>query len=467
MFDAERLANSTFSATIAPAGCGKTHLIAQAVAEFGAGRELILTHTHAGVDAIRSRLRSFGASTECYYVDTIAGWALRLAAAFPTTSGITISRPRTNDDYRHIYAAAVRALEVEPIQRVIKSSYSGAFVDEYQDCTIDQHNLILSVGGQLPCRVLGDPLQGIFGFGDNTIVDWDDNVSPYFEALPGPETPWRWANRNKELGVWLQRVRRALENGEAIDLANAPITWIRKKNTGRIIAECHRKANQRDDTTVLIRKWPRQCHDIANKLSGRYSCIEPIQADELLGFAEKLDQLTGIERIVALIDFAGRCMTRVRSELRSLTDAIQNGRIPRLRKHPQQVDALLAVGEDTAPALISQAIEMLKRMDGVIVYRHEMLRELARAIRLVEASDARDLSEAVWMVRNRTRMAGRDLWRCSVGTTLLVKGLEFDHAVVMDAHEFDARNLYVALTRGAKSLTVVSPSPVLRPVAHN
>ena len=39
------------------------------------------------------------------------------------------------------------------------------------------------------------------------------------------------------------------------------------------------------------------------------------------------------------------------------------------------------------------------------------------------------------------------------GTTLLVKGLEFHHAVVLDADAYDARNLYVALTRGSISRT--------------
>ena len=53
--------------------------------------------------------------------------------------------------------------------------------------------------------------------------------------------------------------------------------------------------------------------------------------------------------------------------------------------------------------------------------------------------------------------------RCAVGTTLLVKGLEFHHAVVLDADAYDAKNLYVALTRGAKSLTVVSRAPVILP----
>ena len=50
-----------------------------------------------------------------------------------------------------------------------------------------------------------------------------------------------------------------------------------------------------------------------------------------------------------------------------------------------------------------------------------------------------------------------------MGTTLLVKGLEFHHAVVLDADAYDARNLYVALTRGSNSLTVVSRGQIIQP----
>ena len=45
-----------------------------------------------------------------------------------------------------------------------------------------------------------------------------------------------------------------------------------------------------------------------------------------------------------------------------------------------------------------------------------------------------------------------------------MKGLEFDHVVVLDADGFDARNLYVALTRGAKSLTIVSRDKIITPI---
>jgi DNA helicase-2/ATP-dependent DNA helicase PcrA len=78
---------------IAPAGCGKTHLIAQAVASSSGGRQLILTHTHAGVHSLNQKLRRMGVGLRQVRVETIASWCLRYAAAFSSLSGIDNMRP--------------------------------------------------------------------------------------------------------------------------------------------------------------------------------------------------------------------------------------------------------------------------------------------------------------------------------------------------------------------------------------
>ena len=57
------------AAVVAPAGHGKTEIIAN-VAALG-GRALILTHTHAGVHAIRARIKRLGIPHACVAVDTI------------------------------------------------------------------------------------------------------------------------------------------------------------------------------------------------------------------------------------------------------------------------------------------------------------------------------------------------------------------------------------------------------------
>ena len=209
---------------VAAAGCGKTELIAKAVRVMTTGRHLVLTHTHAGVDALRRRMHRFGIPGSAYRVETIAGWALRYARAYPGMSGFRKEMPR-GDDWPEVYAAAARLVERRAIRSVITGSYSGVCVDEYQDCSKRQHELILALAELIPVRVLGDPLQGIFDFpkGDQQ-VDWTTDVVARFPLLGSLTTPHRWATKNPELGRWLLSARVALERGEPLNLVGAPVT---------------------------------------------------------------------------------------------------------------------------------------------------------------------------------------------------------------------------------------------------
>ena len=56
---------------------------------------------------------------------------------------------------------------------------------------------------------------------------------------------------------------------------------------------------------------------------------------------------------------------------------------------------------------------------------------------------------------------GRILPRRAVGSTLLLKGLEADHAVVFDADTMSRADIYVAMSRASRTLTVVSNSCIL------
>ena len=78
-------------------------------------------------------------------------------------------------------------------------------------------------------------------------------------------------------------------------------------------------------------------------------------------------------------------------------------------------------------------------------------------------SDGLSFHDAVIRMREEHRLLGRPLPKRAVGSTLLMKGLEADVAVVLNADALDARNLYVAMTRGAHALTVCSQSSVLKP----
>ena len=69
--DLDKIMQMPSAAIIAPAGHGKTEMIADIV-EHAEGKQLLLTHTNAGVDAIEKRLQKRNVSKEKYVVTTIA-----------------------------------------------------------------------------------------------------------------------------------------------------------------------------------------------------------------------------------------------------------------------------------------------------------------------------------------------------------------------------------------------------------
>jgi DNA helicase-2/ATP-dependent DNA helicase PcrA len=152
---------------VAAAGCGKTYQIATATAASD-GKRLILTHTHAGVDAITTRLKERKVPPPKYHVDTIAGWCLRVSRSFPQRSGLDISVPLGAIRWEDVYQAGACLIRSGALSGVLHASYCGVFVDEYQDCSRKQHAVIQLLADELPCCVFGDHLQGIFDFGTRT-----------------------------------------------------------------------------------------------------------------------------------------------------------------------------------------------------------------------------------------------------------------------------------------------------------
>ena len=217
----------------APAGCGKTQIIADTLALYtGARPVLILTHTNAGVATLRLRMQRAGVSTAAYRIATIDGFAMRLVAMFPARSGLNaevLQLRNRGTDYPAIRLAACQLLQAGHLNDVLPASYVHLIVDEYQDCNLVQHAMVTALSTVLPACVLGDPMQAIFGFRGNQLVNWDAHVLAHFPLIGELNHPWRWANSGApELGRWLLDCRRMLLNGNAIDLRQVPaeVAWV-------------------------------------------------------------------------------------------------------------------------------------------------------------------------------------------------------------------------------------------------
>ena len=189
------------AAIVAPAGHGKTEMITEVV-EKASGKQLVLTHTNSGVYALEDRLRKRGVSTDKFHVSTIASYCQRWCQSYRLNSNFWFEMPRNKTEickyYKNLYEGMINLLAQDWVGKILKSTYTGIIVDEYQDCTVEQHRIFLKANDFLPVRVFGDPLQGIFSFA-GPLVNWNDLG---FEMINIETHPWRWLNSNVFLGEW-------------------------------------------------------------------------------------------------------------------------------------------------------------------------------------------------------------------------------------------------------------------------
>ena len=461
---------------VAPAGYGKTHLIAESTAR-STGRQLILTHTYAGVNALRSKMRVLGVSEKFYRIDTIASWALRLSLSYSGTSGWEIDRPDDNEQWGALYEACARLLDHEFIRRIVRASYDGLYVDEYQDCSIVQHGIVLKLARDLPSRVLGDPLQGIFDFGGQNPVDWSSDVEANFVCLGVLNAPHRWIQAGTDdLGGWLNNVRQCLEQGHPINLnAERPHTvrFVQPDDPQKLLQSqgntCRYFNCNPAHKVIAIHKgsqeYKAKCHKLSRNLSGSFSSIEEIEGKDLFSFIRKIEkERTNAARLRHVIKFAKQCMTAVDQSLPAGTARGDHVNIRANTRNPEAARGANAYLAESTSAAMASFLLTIRSTENVKVIRSDLFNRALGVLRKQVLYPELSLAEAAEKYHGEFRYKGRPVGRRRlIGTTLLVKGLEFDHAIVLDAASLSKKELYVALTRGARSLTIISTNAVLNP----
>ena len=168
-----------------------------------------------------------------------------------------------------------------------------------------------------------------------------------------------------------------------------------------------------------------------------------------------------------VIAFAKKCMTQVNTILSPVQEqAFRDHKTPTWwsnNQHKDQLASLVDVAVKSSLVPVALALQAIGKNAGSIMFRRELFYEMRRAIKEFDRGDYDSLRDAAWQVRNITRRSGRRIWNHTIGTTLLVKGLEFNHSIILDADGMDRKNLYVAMTRGAMTLTILSREAILNP----
>jgi len=451
---------------VAPAGCGKTQLIADTLLHYSGDKPiLILTHTNAGVVALRNRMSRAGVSSNKYRISTIDGWAIKLITTFPKRSShdpkiVTGITP----DYTAIRSAARLLLKEGHVSDILKASYSHLIVDECQDCSKLQIGIAYYAGEVLSTTLLGDEMQSIFDFGEDRLADWNKHVLRYFALLGELTKPWRWINAGSEkLGSWLLDVRKSLHEGKGVDLRSRPdsVEWLKLQGDGSDIERLLQAGNvkAKNNGGVLIigdSKNPRSQRLFARRIHGAVT-VEAVNLTDLVKFAESLDLNTS-EALETIAEFADQLVANFgANQFLKRIETLIKGRAVK-GANVAEVIALEFLSQPSY-ALVRNLLIEIQNLPGVKVYRPDIFRCCIQALNNCDATTS--FYEAAIQIREQNRLQGRPLPRKAVGSTLLLKGLEAEVVVILDGDSMNAKNLYVAMTRGATKIVICSKSAVL------
>ncbi|WP_157636879.1 UvrD-helicase domain-containing protein [Burkholderia ubonensis] len=458
----QQMLRSRAGAIEAPAGTGKTEQIAL-VAGTAPGRWLVLTHTVAGVDAIRRRLVKHKIPAEKAQVETLSAWAHRWARAFPRGSGLASDWSASSREWDAVMVAATTLVESGAVQTILKASYVGVLVDEYQDCTVAHHGLVCALSRHLPCYVFGDPLQAIFGFRPGMLANWHTDTLGVFPQAGVLDTPQRWIRAgNAALGAWFIGQRANFQAG-IFDFRGAPtcLTWqacAPRLAAQQLAGPCSIRLRDGEALAVIHSSVDEvRRADLAKAIGA--TTVEPIGGKTERNFYESLRTQSGIDRVNAVLDLMGTAYVGVgaSSKRKRVESLLAN---PTRIKTPATPAELALTGVAASDSLTSvlDALRCVEGETGVTTVRPELVSCIKSALRQCAENPALQLDDAAFQVANARREKGRVLRNRAVGSTLLMKGLEFDHVVITPDACMDRHHWYVALTRGTRSVRVLASS---------
>ena len=476
---------------IAPAGHGKTTAIADCLLQCPNGVcQLVLTHTHAGIASLRKKFRAKNVPTSRYELETITGFAQRYVLAFMGKSALP------DEDDKHYFNQAVfkckDLLCSRLVQSVITNTYGGIFVDEYQDCTITQHEMIMLLAKELPLHILGDPLQGIFSFDHQQLVDFNRDLS-FFNQYVFLKTPWRWHNTNPCLGTAIFNMRQQLLQGEEVTLCantNALIFVEQYSKThGNYDIDYNRwlrgVINKHDSDSLLIicpsyrdiSKYgqERLRGDLSDRISlksifdfsNRFRVIDAIDSSEYYSVAKAIDKyieqiltnrkIKRLDRLIDILDSMHITKTSVDKWIKGNHIISKKSKNAERGKELEQL--FQAFETQTNIETLFHVIDYVMELPGIKCRHKEVFYAIKSCVEIVRNNGV-SVFDAMKIYKSRIRHQGRFVDGRCIGTTLLTKGLEFDTVIVMDAHKFsDAKNFYVAISRASKRLVFITDSP--------
>ncbi len=485
MLDLQSFISCKRGLLIAPAGHGKTTVIADCIKLCPERScQLVLTHTHAGLASLKNKFKCKNINPSKYHLETITGFAKRYVSAFSDTSTLP---DEDNSNYFDVVLERCYTLFCSSVVRnIIEVSFDGIFVDEYQDCTIDQHNMIMMLGSRLPLHLLGDPLQGIFSFEGRPLVSFKDDLSQ-FTCFNFLDTPWRWKITNPSLGNFISKIRADLLIGKSVNLRNQfqqrvsiLIQSADREDRIRNLAKLLRFL--KDDSILII--YPSYKDRANGRIELRGGLHERISLKKRVDYSDKFSILDAIDsphydRCARMVDsYLSECVYNCqikkvatlyniinhfflkKSEVDKWISKDKNAFKNRIKANASYSLALNVKYSsfEESPNLIHflDVLSFIVELPGIKCY-HRVFYRIMKECCSIAIMNKLSMTESMKLLKSRIRHQGRRIDRYCIGTTLLTKGLEFDTVVIWDAHKFDnPKDFYVAISRARKHLYIMT-----------
>jgi hypothetical protein len=215
----------------APAGCGKTFEAAELALDVGStlpegASVLVLAHTNAAVQEFIRRIKNSGArvratTIDSFCVELLEPYANRLGLPSPLRRHVGLGAGRLPFD--SLAPAAVSLLTRCPsIAIMLAARYPMVILDEHQDSSVSQHNVVASFRHHHRCRVrvFGDPMQAIYENEIKGKVAWDQLLAEAasWSSLTDAQ---RW-RADRALGDWILLARSELRCGRSLPVRDVP-----------------------------------------------------------------------------------------------------------------------------------------------------------------------------------------------------------------------------------------------------
>ncbi len=317
----------------------------------------------------------------------------------------------------------------------------------------------------LRTHIMGDPLQGIFGFKGDPLVDMNNPalMGVFMSNCYTLTTPWRWKlNGREDLGVQLDCLRAQLikQQNVAIDYSAYPAIAIHRVRANDY-AEHFRIINNimgRHPNVLLIHPVSTSTKprvDIVQQFNNRVYMLESLDDKDFYSLAKRFDALTPDNVLPEIYAICEELFGKTRTQ-----EWLTNEKVKARHGDNKALSLKLKEIMDFTTANLSYGniasiLDFFRIELRFPVSRVDLFNSLRTSLNDAHQSNS-SVYEGMCNARNRLRRHGRKIHGHCIGTTLLTKGLECDCVVLLGIDQFNRyKDLYVALTRGSKEIMAI------------